>query len=63
LVGSSEAKKVPGLVRFLCEFFIAFFNSLHQETPKNVIKTNREKKSLLDFLSISRQDKAKGELG
>jgi hypothetical protein len=47
LVGSSAAKKVPGLVRF----FVVFLNSPHRETPQNVIKTNREKPAL-EFLSI-----------
>jgi hypothetical protein len=35
----------------LGNFLIAFLNSPHRETPKNVIKTNREKVDL-DFLSI-----------
>jgi hypothetical protein len=42
LVGSSEAKKVPGLVRFFPDFFIVFLNSPHRETPKNVIKKSRK---------------------
>jgi hypothetical protein len=41
LVGSSEAKKVPGLARFPPDIFIVF--SYSRETPKNVIKLNREK--------------------
>jgi hypothetical protein len=51
MVGSSEAKKVPGLVSFFGEIFIVFLNSPHRETPKNVIK-KIEKKSGLGFLSI-----------
>jgi hypothetical protein len=42
-LGSSGAKKVPGMVRFILRFFIMFLNSPHRETPKNVIKENREK--------------------
>jgi hypothetical protein len=57
LVGSSEAKKVPGLVSFfvICEIIlIVFLNSPHQETPKNVFKKIerkiglRERKGSLD---------------
>jgi hypothetical protein len=40
---SSAAKKGPGS-DFLCViFFVVFFYSPHRETPKNVIKQNREK--------------------
>jgi len=50
LVGSSEAKKVPGLVRFFWgDFLIVFLNSPHRETPKNVIK-KIEKKLVWDFV-------------
>jgi hypothetical protein len=44
-------QKVPGLVSFFVRFFIVFLNSPHRETPKNVIKTNREKIGF-GFLSI-----------
>jgi ubiquitin C-terminal hydrolase len=52
LVGSPEAKKVPvpGLVSFFSRFFIVFLNSPHRETPKNVIKQNREKIGLGFFV-------------
>jgi hypothetical protein len=47
LVGSSEAKKVPGLglVRFFDGFLCVFFTP-YRETPKNVIKKNRGKDGL-----------------
>jgi hypothetical protein len=44
LVGSSEAKKVPGLVRFFSrDFLIVFLTSPHREAPQNTTKQNREK--------------------
>jgi hypothetical protein len=44
LVGSPEAKKVPGLVRFSPEIcFYSCFLLLSPRTPKNAIKENREK--------------------
>jgi hypothetical protein len=52
VVGSSEAKKVPGLVRFFSRCFIVFLNCPRRETPKNVIK-EIEKKSVLDFFGDS----------
>jgi hypothetical protein len=43
LVGSSEAKKVPGRVSFFPQdLCVVVLNSTHRETPKNVIKRNRE---------------------
>jgi hypothetical protein len=50
LVGSSEAKKVPGLVRFFCEIFCRVFEL--PSSPRNAQKREKkiEKKSVLDFL-------------
>jgi hypothetical protein len=50
-VGGSEAKKGPGQIYFLWYFFMAFLNSPHRETPKNVIK-KIAKQSVLDFPPI-----------
>jgi hypothetical protein len=52
LVGSSEAKKVPGLVRFLCKIVYRVFEL---PSPRNAQKRDKRKlrKSVLDFLSIS----------
>ena len=36
-------KKYQGWSDFFSRFFIVFLNSPHRETPKNVIKENREK--------------------
>jgi hypothetical protein len=46
LVGSSEAKKVPGLVSFF-DFFVVFLNSPHRETSKKRDE-KIEKKTVLD---------------
>jgi hypothetical protein len=43
VVGGSEYQKGLGSDLFFRYFFIVFFNSPHQETPKNVIKQNQEK--------------------
>jgi hypothetical protein len=42
-VGGSEAKKDLGSDLFFRYVFIVFLNSPHRETPKNVVKKNREK--------------------
>jgi hypothetical protein len=42
-VGGSEAKKGLGSDLFFDIFLIVSLNSPHRETPKNVIKQNREK--------------------
>jgi hypothetical protein len=49
LVGSSGAKKAPGLIRFFSRFFYRVFEL---PSPRNVQKRDKkiEKKSVLDFL-------------
>jgi hypothetical protein len=49
LVGSSEAKKVPGLVRFFCEIFYRVFELPSPRNAKKREKKKIEKKSVLDF--------------
>jgi hypothetical protein len=45
-------KKYQGWSDFFRDFFIVFLNSPHRETPKNVIKKNRETTGFGIFLSI-----------
>jgi hypothetical protein len=52
LVGSSEAKKVPGLVRSSPRFFVVFFlvSSLRNAQKRDHVLKQIEKKSVSDFL-------------
>jgi hypothetical protein len=63
LVGSSEAKKVPGLVRF---FFEIFYRVFELPSPRNAQKPDKrkkviEKKSVWDFFKGRLKKKKKEE--
>jgi hypothetical protein len=46
LVGSLEAKKIPGLVRLFCEFFYRVFEL---PSPRNAQKRDKQIEKQIDF--------------